>query len=240
MNKARREDDGRLDEGDAASLVAGTHGDPFGVLGPHLSGRTWLTRAFIPGAEHVSVASLDGRQLGTLTRRHEAGVFEGPVQLKAREAIRYTASNAGGTWSLIDPYSFGPVLGPMDDYYASEGTHLRLFDKLGAHILVHEGVAGVHFAVWAPNAKRVSVVGDFNGWDGRRHSMRHRPSSGMWEIFLPELARRHRLQIRDTRRGREAAAAQGGSVRLRLGASPEDRVDGRRTAGFPLDRRRLH
>jgi 1,4-alpha-glucan branching enzyme len=130
---------------------------------------------------------MSDRQLGTLTRRHAAGLFEGPVPLKAREAIRYTASNSGGTWSLIDPYSFGPVLGPMDDYYSSEGTHLRLFDKLGAHLMVHEGVGGVHFAVWAPNAKRVSVVGDFNTWDGRRHSMRHRPSSGMWEIFLPEL-----------------------------------------------------
>ena len=115
-----------------------------------------------------------------------AGFFEGKISLKAREATRIAASNAGVRWTLTDPYSFGPVLGPLDDYYSAEGTHLRLFDKLGAHVLVHEGATGVHFAVWAPNARRVSVVGDFNGWDGRRHLMRRR-TSGVWEIFLPDL-----------------------------------------------------
>ncbi len=79
---------------------------------------------------------------------------------------------------MTDPYSFGPVLGPMDDYYASEGTHLRLFDRLGAHVMTHEGASGIHFAVWAPKARRVSVVGDFNAWDGRRHAMRHRIDLG--------------------------------------------------------------
>src|SRR5258707_5663526 len=99
MSEARREDGWRLDESDVATLVAGTHGDPFAVLGPHQSGRTWVARAFIPGAEQVSVAGLDGRQLGTLKLRHEAGLFEGLVQIKARQVIRYTASNSGGTWS---------------------------------------------------------------------------------------------------------------------------------------------
>ena len=75
----------------------------------------------------------------------------------------------------------------MDDYYVAEGTHLRLYDKLGAHVVTHEGIAGVLFAVWAPNARRVSVVGDFNRWDGRRHVMRHRRGAGLWEIFIPEL-----------------------------------------------------
>ncbi len=79
------------------------------------------------------------------------------------------------------------MLGPFDDYYAAEGTHLRLFDKLGAHVIDHEGATGVQFAVWAPNARRVSVVGEFNRWDGRRHVMRHRQSSGVWEIFVPDL-----------------------------------------------------
>ncbi len=86
---------------------------------------------------------------------------------------------------MVDPYSFGPVLGPMDDYYIREGSHLRLFDKMGAHPIQHEGVDGVHFAVWAPNARRVSVVGDFNAWDGRRHTMRLRRDTGIWEIFIP-------------------------------------------------------
>ena len=78
----------------------------------------------------------------------------------------------------------------MDDYYIAEGSHLRLFDKLGAHLLNHEGASGVHFAVWAPNARRVSVVGDFNDWDGRRHSMRHRKDTGIWEVFIPDHRRR--------------------------------------------------
>ena len=88
---------------------------------------------------------------------------------------------------MTDAYSFGPVLGPMDDYYIREGSHLRLFDKMGAHPLHHEGADGVHFAVWAPNARRVSVVGDFNAWDGRRHSMRLRRDTGIWEIFIPDV-----------------------------------------------------
>src|SRR3546814_7147823 len=75
----------------------------------------------------------------------------------------------------------------MDDHYFAEGSHARLFDKMGAHIITHEGVAGTHFAVWAPNATRVSVVGDFNRWDGRRAPMRRRQDAGIWEIFLPEL-----------------------------------------------------
>src|SRR5690606_25175030 len=88
---------------------------------------------------------------------------------------------------VTDPYSFGPVLGPMDDYYIAEGSHLRLFDKLGAHLIEHEGARGFNFAVWAPNAKRVSVVGAFNDWDGRRHAMRNRRDTGIWEIFVPEI-----------------------------------------------------
>src|SRR5690606_16045598 len=83
------------------------------------------------------------------------------------------------------PYSFGPVLGPMDDYYLKEGSHLRLFDKLGAHEMEFEGIHGTHFAVWAPNASRVSVVGPFNQWNGRRNPMRNR--MGIWEVFIPVL-----------------------------------------------------
>ncbi len=79
------------------------------------------------------------------------------------------------------------MLGPLDDYYVAQGTHLRLYDKMGAHVISHEGATGVHFAVWAPNAQRVSVIGDFNDWDGRRHVMRKRMGTGVWEIFLPAL-----------------------------------------------------
>jgi 1,4-alpha-glucan branching enzyme len=168
------------------AIVSGRHGDPFAVLGLHERGG-WIARAFVPGAEAIEVASLSGAPLGSLKRRHEGGFFEGKIAIKDRTPVRYEARNAGGSWSLIDPYIFGPVLGPLDDYYVAEGTHLRLYDKLGAHLLNHEGVEGVHFAVWAPNAQRVSIVGDFNAWDGRRHVMRKRMDTGVWEIFIPEV-----------------------------------------------------
>ncbi len=167
------------------AFVTGTHGDPFAVLGVHAVEKEMIARCFVPGAETVSVETLAGKEVGTLKRRHEAGVFEGVVALKKPQPVRYRARNTGGEWVVVDPYSFGPVLGPMDDYYIREGSHLRLFDKLGAHPLKHEGAEGFHFAVWAPNARRVSVVGDFNGWDGRRHVMRLRRDTGIWEIFLP-------------------------------------------------------
>jgi 1,4-alpha-glucan branching enzyme len=175
------------DKATIAAIVAGQHGDPFAVLGLHKSGRSFVARAFIPGAERVSATTLDGKPLGELKQLDGAGFFEGPVKAKDRQPIRLEAANADASWSYADPYSFGPVLGPLDDYYVAEGTHLRLYDKLGAHLVDHEGVHGVHFAVWAPNATRVSVIGDFNAWDGRRHVMRNRRDTGIWEIFVPEL-----------------------------------------------------
>ncbi len=188
MNTPVQPSSWQLPDAEVAALVAGTHGDPFSRLGIQSAGdRGFVARAFLPGAEKVVAATLEGKVLGALSRRHEAGFFEGRLDTPQRSLIRFNASNSGGSWSVIDPYSFGPVLGPMDDYYSAEGTHLRLFDRLGAHVLVHGNVPGVHFAVWAPNAQRVSVVGDFDGWDGRRHVMRHRGGSGVWEIFIPEL-----------------------------------------------------
>ena len=177
----------RLGDTEIAELLAGSHLDPFSRLGVHPAGPGWVARVMAPGAERLEAAALDGRSVGTLERRHDSGFFEGKIAVGERQALRYTAANDIGSWTFVDPYSFGPVLGPMDDYYAAEGTHLRLFDKFGAHAMHHEGVDGVQFAVWAPNARRVSVVGDFNAWDGRRHVMRHRQSAGTWEIFIPEL-----------------------------------------------------
>src|SRR4051794_27239453 len=187
MSTSNRGKAWQLDDKEVADLVAGTHLDPFSRLGIQAADDGYCARAFIPGADRVEAASLDGHGLGSLGRRHPAGFFEGKISATGRQLIRFNCANAKGSWSLIDPYSFGPVLGPMDDFYLAEGTHLRLFDRLGAHLIVHGGVDGVHFAVWAPSASRVSVVGDFNQWDGRRHVMRHRLGSGMWEIFVPEL-----------------------------------------------------
>ncbi|MGB3386420.1 MAG: 1,4-alpha-glucan branching protein GlgB [Pseudaminobacter sp.] len=179
------------------AILAGTHGDPFSVLGVQAVQGGFVARCFIPHAQSVTAFALGGKEIGELARRHEAGFFEGPISLRERQPIKYRARNEGGEWWLTDPYSFGPVLGPMDDYFIAEGSHLRLFDKLGAHLAEHEGVAGAHFAVWAPNARRVSVVGDFNDWDGRCHVMRHRRDIGVWEIFIPgiDAGRAYKFEI---------------------------------------------
>ncbi|RWC35120.1 MAG: 1,4-alpha-glucan branching protein GlgB [Mesorhizobium sp.] len=179
--------DGLASAGDVAAIVAGTHSDPFAVLGVHEVDNGFVARCFVPHAEFVTAYTLTGKKAGELSRRHEGGFFEGILSLRKRQPLRYHARNAGGDWWLTDPYSFGPVLGPLDDYYIAEGSHLRLFDKLGAHLIDHEGASGVHFAVWAPNARRVSVVGDFNEWDGRRHTMRVRRDTGIWELFIPDI-----------------------------------------------------
>jgi len=109
------------------------------------------------------------------------------VSLLTPTSYRLRAENPAATWHFHDPYAFPPLLGSLDDHLLVEGTHRRLYERLGAHLLRHESVDGVHFAVWAPNAARVSVIGDFNQWDGRRHPMRKRIDSGIWEIFLPGL-----------------------------------------------------
>jgi 1,4-alpha-glucan branching enzyme len=166
------------------ALAAGRHGDPFAVLGPHAAGGGTVVRAFVPHAATLAVEDRDGNRLAPLERRHVDGVFEGLVDGDVR-AYRLRAENEGGGWTVEDPYRFPPLLGPLDDYLHTEGTHLRLWDKLGARPLTLEGVDGTHFAVWAPRARRVSVVGDFNDWDGRRHVMRKRVDTGVWEIFLP-------------------------------------------------------
>ncbi|TJX05468.1 MAG: 1,4-alpha-glucan branching protein GlgB, partial [Mesorhizobium sp.] len=179
--------DGLASAGDVVAIVAGTHGDPFAVLGVHEVNKGFVARCFVPHAEFVTAYTLTGKNAGELSRRDDGGFFEGSLSLRKRQPLRYHARNAGGDWWLTDPYSFGPVLGPLDDYYIAEGSHLRLFDKLGAHLIDHEGASGVHFAVWAPNARRVSVVGDFNEWDGRRHTMRVRRDTGIWELFVPDI-----------------------------------------------------
>ena len=174
-----------LSQADRDALVAGRHPDPFAVLGVHAADGHWLVRALVHGAADLEAIDQSGQSLGPLACIHPEGLFESRRLADRPQIAHYAASCDGRVWNLVDPYLFGPVLGPLDDYYAAEGSHLRLYDKLGAHLLVHEGVAGVHFAVWAPNARRVSVVGDFNAWDGRRHVMRRRLGTGIFEIFLP-------------------------------------------------------
>jgi len=176
-----------------ARLLEGREDDPFATLGVHPAGASegkggFTACVLLPEAVSVTAHRLDGKAVGTLTPIGIGGLFFGQVSIRKRQPLRYCANYAdGGEYRLIDPYSFGPVLGPMDDYFFAEGSHARLFDKMGAHVITHEGVEGTHFAVWAPNAQRVAVVGDFNRWDGRRGLMRRRQDAGVWEIFLPEV-----------------------------------------------------
>jgi len=168
------------------ALVEGTHADPFSVLGLHDGPDGGFARALLPGATEAEAFSLTGVLLGALQCVDPRGLFEGPLKA-ARQPLRYRCRNGAHEWWVTDPYSFGPVLGPTDDFLIGEGTHFRLFDKIGAHVIEHEGATGVHFAVWAPNAALVAVVGDFNGWDGRHHPMRRRADTGIWEIFIPDI-----------------------------------------------------
>lgn len=169
-----------------SALLEGRHADPFSLLGPHEGPAGTFARAVLPGAETVEVFSLKGAKLGKLEQVDPRGLFEGKLRGKPKP-VQYRCSANGHEWWVTDPYSFGPVLGPMDDFLIAEGTHFRLFDKLGAHRIEHQGVQGVHFAVWAPNASLVRLVGDFNDWDPARHAMRRRADIGVWEIFIPDI-----------------------------------------------------
>ena len=169
-----------------AALLEGRHADPFSLLGVHDGPGGLFVRALLPGADAVSVESLSGEPLGALSQVDARGLFEGAVT-GARQPVKYRCSAGDHAWFVTDPYSFGPVLGPMDDFLINEGSHYRLFDRLGAHAMEHEGASGVHFAVWAPNARVVSLVGDFNDWDAARHPMRRRTDIGVWEIFIPDI-----------------------------------------------------
>ncbi|MGD9544455.1 MAG: 1,4-alpha-glucan branching protein GlgB [Methylocystis sp.] len=175
----------RASEDDIEAIIAARHGDPFAALGLHETPTGYVIRAFVPGATTVEAIAPDGRLVATLDRIRAEGFFEGLTSLKARAPYRLRAANDAAQWEFADPYAFSPVLGATDDYLLVEGAHQKLYEKLGAHLLTHEGVEGTHFAVWAPNARRVSVVGDFNQWDGRRAQMRKRIDSGVWEIFIP-------------------------------------------------------
>lgn len=168
--------------------------DAFSVLGAHLLTRQGkkqvVVRAFLRDAKEAVVAELDGeRREWPMMRAHEHGLFELLVPDR-QQLFRYelhVTDFRGGQRVTRDPYSFWPVLGELDLHLFNEGNHLRLWERFGAHVMTVDGVSGVHFAVWAPNARRVSLVGDFNIWDGRWHPMRALGASGVWELFVPGL-----------------------------------------------------
>ena len=171
-----------LTRDDIDRLLSARHDAPFDVLGLHRAGRkAWVT-ALVPGAEALS--ALIGTRVVPLPRL-EGPVFAGPVPAaKSPHRLRATWPD-GSQADFDDPYRFGPVLGQIDQHLIGEGRHQALWQALGAHVTECDGVAGTHFAVWAPNAARVSVVGDFNAWDGRVHAMRRVGETGVWEVFLP-------------------------------------------------------
>jgi 1,4-alpha-glucan branching enzyme len=169
------------------AIASGRHGNPFAVLGPHRAGRTSVVRTFQPQAERVFVCD-DKESGGVAMRRiHTAGIFEAVIPDCATR-YRLRIDKGADTVDVEDPYRFPSALGELDLHLIGEGRHRRLYDKLGAHCQRLLGVDGVHFAVWAPNAMRVSVVGAFNDWDGRRTAMRFHPGVGVWDIFIPGLA----------------------------------------------------
>ncbi|EBA10028.1 1,4-alpha-glucan branching protein GlgB [Sagittula stellata] len=175
-----------IETADADRLLSGQHADPFSVLGMHDVDGGIVVRVLRPGVAGVEVLDRKtGRAAATLERVRD-DLFAGVIpRRKKRFAYTLRMSEGDETWVEEDPYGFGPVMGEIDEYLLGEGTHGQLWQALGAHVIEHGGVMGTHFAVWAPNARRVSVVGGFNGWDGRRHVMRRRGQTGVHEIFLP-------------------------------------------------------
>jgi 1,4-alpha-glucan branching enzyme len=195
---------------DAERLAARDHPEPHRVLGAHPDDGGVAIRAFRPAAERVLARLADARAV-ELEQRFVSGFFEGLVE-DADLPLHYQleVTYADGTHTVHDPYAFLPTLGDLDLHLAAEGRHEELYGKLGAHVREVDGVAGVAFAVWAPAARSVSVVGDWNDWDGRLHPMRTLGSSGIWELFVPDVepGARYKYELRD---------AEG---RIRLKADP--------------------
>ncbi|HLB33474.1 MAG TPA: 1,4-alpha-glucan branching protein GlgB [Chthoniobacterales bacterium] len=197
-----------LNDDDLYPLLETRHNDPHHILGVHsLSNGHWIVRVWHPGARGVTlcVEGTKGVEMKTpFSYVHEAGLFEVEVEASIFEVgkpFAYTLeiTNAHGVTSRIhDPYAFPPQIGDVDLYLHAQGKHWGMYHHLGAHPRTVEGVKGTVFAVWAPHAQRVSVVGDFNGWDGRFHMMRRLGHSGVWEIFLPgvDVGAHYKFEIR--------------------------------------------
>jgi len=224
-----------VDTGAMNALLGAYHGDPFSVLGMHLAGNHLAVRAIRPDARALTVVRLKDGKKFPAKRLHEAGFFEAILPATEEERFDYefeATSHDGHTWTFRDPYSFGQILGPMDLHLFSEGNHYEIYKKLGAHLVEMQGVWGCSFAVWAPNAQRISVIGDFNGWDGRYHPMRKLLGCGVWEIFIPHVVEGAHYKF-------EIKASHGG---LLLKSDPYAFYGqhGRQTASMVFDLNRYH
>jgi 1,4-alpha-glucan branching enzyme len=182
---------------DAQRLAERDHPAPHDYLGAHPEADGVVIRTFRPGAQSVSVV-LSG-QTSLLEQVHPGGTFEGlvPTEVPVDYELEVDYGD-GGVFTVQDPYVFSPTVGELDLHLFGEGRHEEVYELLGAHLREHEGVEGTSFAVWAPAARSVSVVGDFNGWDGRLHPMRSLGGSGVWELFVPgvEEGNRYKYEIR--------------------------------------------
>ena len=170
------------------AVVTGNHGNVFAVLGIHKDkgSKEVFIRTFQPHAKTIEVLKYDDSSLGYMTKLDDRGFFQINVGAVENFPYRFKIENDIGQFYIKeDEYRFPSILGDIDVYLLAEGNHLEMYKKLGAHVMEMDGVKGVGFAVWAPNAKRVSVVGGFNNWDGRAHVMRKHISCGVWDIFIP-------------------------------------------------------
>jgi 1,4-alpha-glucan branching enzyme len=170
------------------AIASGHHNNPFAILGVHRVGKRRLIRTNQPQAADVALVDMRGNLLAPMQRVHEGGIFSALLPPKLRHYKLRISTPAGAEYDIEDPYRFATSLGEMDLHLLGEGSHERIFATLGAHPVRLGGVDGTRFAVWAPNASRVSVIGDFNDWDGRRHVMRLHRGNGLWEIFLPNVS----------------------------------------------------
>ena len=183
---------------DLEALVRREHPEPHAILGAHASEGGVVVRALRPSAESVTVKPNRGKSV-PMTEIHPGGIFEAEIPdaelpLKYKLKVDY---GSAGKFTVSDPYAFLPTIGELDLHLMGEGRHEELYERLGAHVVEHEGTQGTAFAVWAPAARAMSVVGDFNSWDGRLHAMRSMGTSGIWELFLPEVGagQRYKYEI---------------------------------------------
>jgi len=176
-----------------AAVAEGRHRNPFALLGIHKSGALRVVRTFQPQAKRVELVDTNGDHLADMRKVHPDGLFAAVMPPRKRRYLLRVTTHDGNTTDLDDAYRFPQSLGDVDLYLLGEGSDRQIYNKLGARVISLAGVRGTRFAVWAPNASRVSVVGDFNDWDGRRHIMRLHPGNGIWEVLLARSIRRRTL-----------------------------------------------